>query len=81
MSEHEAHPRDYAAPPDDGGDRGVFSTPDDLLIICPPDPGPHPELNIDPARQRPPRAGAGQTLLVLLMLVLAIPILWAYCVR
>ena len=77
----ELEPRGYAAPPDDGGDRGAFSTPDELLIVCPSDPRPHPELNVDPANHRPPRAGAGQALLTLLMLVLAIPILWAYCVR
>ena len=81
MSEQEAHPRGYAAPPDDGGDRGVFSKPDELLVVCPSDPRPHPDLNVDPARQRPPRAGAAQTLIMLVMLVLAIPILWAYCVR
>ncbi|HKU36962.1 MAG TPA: hypothetical protein VJR89_02410 [Polyangiales bacterium] len=60
-------PDSRAAPPDDGGERGVFSTPQDSLRE--PEPG---ELPSTRARQLEPKpaGGSGPTLALLAVLLL-----------
>jgi hypothetical protein len=69
-----------ASPPDDGGDRGSFASPDELLDVAPQrERGRYPELAIDCTRPRPPAAGSRQIVALLVIAGVAVPILWAYC--
>lgn len=69
MAQRTRHPDLVAAPPDDGGDLGFFSRPDDASQVADParaggDVERHPPLSVDPTRtghlgEHAPRARVG----------------------
>lgn len=70
-----------AAPPDDGGNQGIFSRPDEDLDVSRDRADLSPDLQYNATQRRRPLRGAAWIALVFLLLLFAIPILWKYAER
>lgn len=70
-----------AAPPDDGGNQGIFSRPDEELDVSRDRGEESPDLQYNATQRRRPLRGAAWIAVIFLLLLFAIPLLWNYAER